>query len=69
MDDKQTVSEMDTKCMTVGELRNVLYTLGDEVLVNIDGRPAAGMYSVTDYNVRGAVTRMAVNLISEETAG
>lgn len=69
MGDKNAVSEMDTKCLTVGALRDVINCLGDEVLVTINGSPVAGMYSVTDYDVNGCMVRNAVNLISEETAG
>lgn len=65
MDDKKTVSEMDTECLTVGTLREVINQLGDEVLVTINGSPAAGMYTVTDYDVNGCMVRCAVNLISE----
>lgn len=67
MNDEKTVSEMDTKCMTVGALRAALNGLGDGVLVNINGSPAVGMYSVADYDVDGYMTRCAVNLIGEDT--
>ena len=62
MNDEKKVSEMDAGCMTVGDLRNVLYNLDDEVLVNINGSPTVGMYSVTDYDRTGTALRTVLNL-------
>lgn len=64
MDEKMTVSELDTRCMTLGALRALTENLKDEVMVNINGSPVSGAFVVADFDAQGNGIRCAVNLLS-----
>lgn len=63
MDEKMTVSELDTRCMTLGALRALTENLKDEVVVNINGSPVGGAYVVADFDAQGNGLRCVVNLL------